>query len=50
MTSTRGVASGVFSVGLDEAFPVPSGAPRPLRGERATVLREQLAAPGRRSH
>jgi hypothetical protein len=47
VTSTRGVASGVFSADLDEAFPMPSGAPRPLRGERAVVLREQLAAPGR---
>ena len=47
VTSTRGVASGIFSAALDEAFAMPSGAQRPLRGERAAVLREQLAAPGR---
>ena len=47
VTSTSGVASGVFSADLDEAFAMPSGERRPFSGERAAVLREQLAAPGR---
>ncbi len=44
VTSTRSVASDVFSADLDEALPVPD---RPFSGEHAAGLREQLAAPGR---
>ncbi len=44
VTSTRSVASDVFSADLDEALPVPD---RPCSGEHAAGLREQLAAPGR---
>ncbi len=44
VTSTRGVASSVFSEDLDEGFTMPH---RPFSGERAAALREQLAASGR---
>jgi hypothetical protein len=44
VTSTRGVASIVFSEDLDEGFTMPH---RPFSGERAAALREQLAASGR---
>ena len=47
VTSVHGVASDMFSADLDEAFPLPPGEQRPLRGERAAALREQLAVPGR---
>jgi hypothetical protein len=40
VTSTRGLASGVFSEDLDEAA-------GPFSGERAAALRERLAEPGR---
>ena len=45
MTSTHGVAGGVFSEDLDEAPGIADG---PFSGERAAaVLRERLAGPGR---
>jgi hypothetical protein len=47
VTSTHGVASGVFSADLGEETTMPFGAERPFGGERAAALRERLAAPGR---
>jgi hypothetical protein len=44
VTSTHGVADGVFSEDLDEA---PGMADGPFSGERAAALRERLAEPGR---
>jgi hypothetical protein len=47
VTSTHGVASDVFSAGLDEETTMPFELERPFGGERAAELRERLAAPGR---
>jgi hypothetical protein len=47
ITSVTGVADGVFSFDLDETIEMPDGADRPFAGERAAVLRERLAGPGR---
>jgi hypothetical protein len=47
VTSVHGVAAGMFSADLDEAFPPPSGEQPPFSGERAAGLREQLVVPGR---
>ena len=44
VTSTRGLASDVFSEDLDEASGMADG---PFSGERAAALRERLAEPGR---
>jgi hypothetical protein len=44
VTSTRGLASDVFSEDLDEASGTADG---PFSGERAAALRELLAEPGR---
>jgi hypothetical protein len=44
VTSTRGLASDVFSEDLDEASGMADG---PFSGERAAALRELLAEPGR---
>ena len=44
VTSTRGLASDVFSEDLDEASGMADG---PFSGERAAALRELLAKPGR---
>ena len=44
VTSTRGLASAVFSEDLDEASGMADG---PFSGERAAALRELLAEPGR---
>jgi hypothetical protein len=44
VTSTHGVAGGVFSEDLDEAPGIADG---PFSGERAAALRERLAGPGR---
>jgi hypothetical protein len=44
VTSTRGLASDVFSEDLDEASGRADG---PFSGERAAALRERLAGPGR---
>jgi hypothetical protein len=44
VTSTRGLASDMFSEDLDEASGMADG---PFSGERAAALRELLAAPGR---
>ena len=44
VSSTHGVASSVFCEDLDEGLTMPD---RPVSGERAAALREQLAAPGR---
>jgi hypothetical protein len=47
VTSTRGVASDVFSADLDEGVTTPVELEGAFGGERAVGLREQLAAPGR---
>jgi len=47
VTSTRGVASEVFSEDLDEGVTMPFGTEPPFAGERAAALREQLTVPGR---
>jgi len=48
VTSAHGVASPVFAVDLAEDLDEASHmADRPFRGERAAVLRERLAGPGR---
>jgi len=47
VTSTRGVASNMFSADLDGEPMMPSGTERPFDREQAARLREQLAAPGR---
>jgi hypothetical protein len=44
VTSTRGLASDVFSADLDEASGMADG---PFSGERAAALRALLAKPGR---
>ena len=47
ITSVTGVADDVFSSDLDETTELPDGADRPFTGERAAVLRDRLAVPGR---
>ena len=47
VTSTRGVASEVFSEDLDDGVTMPFGTEPPFAGERAAALREQLTVPGR---
>ena len=47
IASVTDVADGVFSSDLDETDEMPDSADRPFAGERAAVLRERLAVPGR---
>ena len=47
VTSTRGVASEVFSEDLDDGVTMPFGTEPPFAGERAAALREQVTVLGR---
>ena len=47
ITSVSAIADGLFSADLHEAFAMPGDPDRPFSDERAAMLRERLAVPGR---